>query len=343
MLAGCPIRPGDDDDDDDDDDVDGDPPVILSFAPADGDDDVRQDLPYVAVAMSEEIDESTLDGAIGFEGPTGGLGFTVTTDGTTIQVRPDTNVGIASLVVLTFSEPIDPDSVTDSSVRVRPLEPVDGVTYGPSDWLPGQLTSGPTTVTWIPERGSLQEYETEYVVTVDGVTDQAGNPAVSSPVTFRTLFLDEDRYYRVHSGQFHTAIHTYASGPAYANLTAPSSSNPRGDWRLSAVGDGLWMRNDGTPDNQYLAGGNLAGMAILDGDGGDPDQRWTVTRDGSRTDSEFQPHQSPGLYALTNNDLGLSYGLGVWDNGWSELVVGMEERGWLDQKWYFQRRGEVNP
>jgi hypothetical protein len=85
-----------------------------------------------------------------------------TTPPTVVQIFPQDRNGVVwpdSPLSIVFSEPVDPASVTAQTVRLQPLQPVDGVTYGAGEGLPGTLTVDGATVTFQPQRGGQGRHD----------------------------------------------------------------------------------------------------------------------------------------------------------------------------------------
>jgi hypothetical protein len=245
-----------------------------------------------------------------------------------------TGVAIEASVELQFDEPLDPGSVHAGSVRMVPLAPVDGQWW--DDGLPGSLSVQGDRIVYTPDRGLLQEYETGYVVEVDGVRDAAGN-AVATQVAFETEMVDPDSLYRIHNAQFHTVLDTYADSYG-AHLADPSGNTSGSYWYFSEAYGARTLRNQYAPADRYLEGGGLGGSALMTDGGHYTGQHWSLGDAGAHQGQGAG--QSPNLYWLTNNHEGPSVSLGVThETSWGVLELGLEQAGWLDQAWYLTRAG----
>lgn len=272
-----------------------------------------------------------------------------TTPPTVVQIFPQDRNGVVwpdSPLSIVFSEPVDPASVTAQTVRLQPLQPVDGVTYGAGEGLPGTLTVDGATVTFQPQRGPLQEYQTEYRFTVtEGVTDLAGNPLASARTSqFRTLWLAENATYEIRTGDGRLLALGGQEDPNDLNLvlTLEPMPGPRTTWvTWWSQGEGFLLSNEVAPAFGFVEGGDGNGDATAGAYRGQvfSGQVFFLRRAEARADAPAG--ESPATYYLTSEFQGPDRALSPTNR--IDPTLRMEDIGPDTVAWTFRRVGDRAP
>lgn len=246
------------------------------------------------------------------------------------------HVDIDGDVVLTFSEPLDLDSVTFDTVVLHPHEVVDGVAYKPGAGMPVDLFATDAEIRITPRRGSLQEYETTFDVIIDGVEDLSGNVAARQTITFTTILLDSDYLYRILNAQFHTALDTFSDSRTTFLIDTTKFNTSGSYWYASGVNGAMLLRNQFLGDAWYLEGGTPGTASLMTKGSGYTGQIWTARYSyGGEPRVGATIGESPAEYYLTNANIGKGTSLGVLEGG----AVGLDGVGFADQAWYFRNEG----
>lgn len=157
--------------------------------------------PFISADRHADFDADGVPGDVDCDDQDDTLGAEVDDPGcdgviTVVGVDPlldAINVRIEAPVVVTFSDPVDPDTL--DGLRVV----VDGVLDGaPGGEMAGvwTLAEDDRVATFVPDRGAFQEFGTLHRVDVDGVRSRAGAEVAPGSAFFRTVVLDPDYAYR---------------------------------------------------------------------------------------------------------------------------------------------------
>jgi hypothetical protein len=196
-----------------------------------------------------------------------------------VSVSPSdgaTQIGTTAKWVVTFSEAVDPSTVTVSgSFRVS----------GPDGDVPGVLSysSEGRVVTFTPSQ-ELKEFQTTYTLTLGAIYDWSLNALDGTRrFSFTTVVAPANRSYYFTDIQFHRL--TLGPGGSIVKLDNPAAI-PTQAWRIESLGDGTYaIRSAALPDSYDLDGGDGTTKASMQS-GLAPSRRWRFTRAGT-TGSSF--------------------------------------------------------
>ena len=252
-------------------------------------------------------------------------------------------------IEVTFSEPIDRDSVTTSTFIVHPLSPVGGREFAENEGIPGTFEFAGNTVAFLPDRGGLYAYRTRYTISLtDGITDLAGNPLVPpAPLTITTLLLQPNAEYRVifEDGRWLTT-RTDPSGTEQLALVDPRDAGPRAVWTAEWV-DGLAELSfsnvefdDAIDGRSFVEFGDGTAPAFMAGSELFTGQIAELISRGPRDPSG--PYESPETYRISSRWQGPDRAAapipGPDDSAFS--LVSMRDSVGEGEGWYFERLSE---
>ena len=246
-------------------------------------------------------------------------------------------VAIATEIRLVFSEPVDPASISTSTIRIGPIGPMDGLTFDNTTGMPGIWSVDGNEATFRPSRRHFQEFETPHHITVtSGVLDLAGNAFDGDEsLGFTTLMVDPNYRYHIRNAQFPNRLDTFAD-TRQAHLTAANTSGSY--WNFTPRGDRHQLRNEFGGDDLYLEGGDGSEPALLTVGGNFTGQQWEVLPTVDRSDAGAG--ESPWLCHLATQFQGPGRSLGVmFENPAGVLVIGTQDVGFLDQQWFLENAG----
>lgn len=162
---------------------------------------------------------------------------------TTIELTPPTvvtrlpaanatGVGVGATISVTFSEPVNPATLTPATFTVTgPAGPVTGTV----------AVTGGNTATFTPS-AMLSEFRASYEVRITtGARDLAGNQLVADDVwTFQTLFALPDHWYRI-TNAFLGAGKSLEIAPGSPACTMATSGAGTGQqWRFQPLANGAY-------------------------------------------------------------------------------------------------------
>ncbi len=251
-------------------------------------------------------------------------------------------------VFMEFSEPIDPDSVTSESFIVRPLQPVDGVEYAQGEGLAGTFSVVDNTVTFLPERGSLYEFQTEYRVTLTSdITDLAGTPLQppGAPLRFRTILFQSSSEYRIVFAEDNRvlAVTPPAEGEQReVTLEPPGTTGPRTVWRVEWFNnENFAFSNRASGELGFLEGGDGSAPAFVPAPVNPTElvvftgQTWVVEVGEAREPQN--PNQSPNVYRFSSIFQGPERSLGIYTGESEGLRLGVRDHTGTGETWWFER------
>jgi hypothetical protein len=111
-----------------------------------------------------------------------------------LQIYPDT------LISVTFSEQVDPDTVSADTIQLLSRRSYDGDPSTLNQPIDLMFEITDNTVTLVPERGPLPEYVTDLTLELSGgIQDITGESLFPTrTLAFRTLFAEPSAPYRIH-------------------------------------------------------------------------------------------------------------------------------------------------
>lgn len=256
-------------------------------------------------------------------------------------------VDINFTLTVTFTDPVD--SSTLSGVRVGVSGVLDGVPK--TQWvdaMPGSvvLESDGTTVTWTPDRGRLQEFETAHWVELSGVENLNGQSMARDRRTFETAVVDEGYVYRLQNGQFDGSLDTLPmeDGGIRAYLSEPFTRNFTGsNWIFSDVGGWWTMSNLWLGEDRLLEGHDGTGPAFMAQEGEDvfTGRMWSLT--AAVENSSAAAGTSPHAYWLETSWQGPDRTLGYHDKApTGESLLGIKDKAggvYADHIWILHNVG----
>ncbi len=262
-----------------------------------------------------------------------------------VNVSPEDDaegVGLHDPVRITFDAPIDPTTVTPTSLSVRGSGWYNGQWYYAQN-LPGfvKYFDGDTTLEWWPEaQQGLSEYRTGYQVTVTtGVRSTSGAALEAAfESEFHTQMLSPSFYYKLRVLGYGDdwALGYYGDG---ARLLT-GSVGPEFDWYGVPLGNGSTGLHNrgreqlGLPKSLMEQGADA--KAVLVGWNGSAPMQWFFDKYGGKT-GEGKPFESPSLYYMYSAAAGADSVMQALDqNGAPELYV-RNKGGHIDSLWYFTR------
>ncbi len=270
---------------------------------------------------------------------------------TVTRIVPESNLGTAwsnAPVRITFSEPVDPATVTARSVLVRPLQPVDGVTYGDGEGLDGTFEVDGNQATFVPARGALEAYRTEYEVTfTDAITDLAGTP-LTPPARahrFRTLILQEGATYQIvyaADGRLLAALDGGSGTLDTVGLAPAGTSGRATEWTVTWWRDAMFVLQSEAFDALTLVEGGVADGHATFGDYGGTVFSGQVWAPIALDERSAGPGESPTTWRLTTEFQGPDINLGIYEGDGPVQRVGLHDNADLDTAWFF-RQVDVTP
>jgi len=218
-----------------------------------------------------------------------GGGGDVTRPTVTAWTPAATGAGIETVVTATFSEPIDPNTLSGNLTLAGPGGLVAGtVTYN----------AGTRTATFTPS-APLVEFATQYVGGAgNGIRDLAGNQLVGVTYNFNTVLVDPAYYYRLTNVQLGDpkSLDTYSN--TYQCFMGDSAGFTGQYWYFTPVDATYYhMRNQFGGESRYLEGADAPDPCFIGGGGDFTGQHWHLVALGS------------GLYRLQNRNFGAAKSL----------------------------------
>lgn len=202
------------------------------------------------------------------------------------------NVLIDEDVVLTFDVELDPSSINNSNVYIRPTTSDNGIS--------STLTVSGNKITIAPTN-DLIEFETGYVVVIrNTIRDLRGNtPFGGSQFLFYTEKVSENYFYNMRTS-LNNDLNVYARTESpYSLFFDSNGSFCNDDWIFDRRNDGTYtLTHSCTPSTQYLEGGPINGTGNM-GPGIFTGQIWNLIKDTRTSNSTF--------YAMRNVWLGSGY------------------------------------
>lgn len=198
------------------------------------------------------------------EGKTGSVSITVV--GTpTLSISSATpssgsnSISIESTFAVTFSENINPATVTSGSVSLTK----GGIAVSATRTVSGKVVT-------VTPTAFLDEFSTNYVLTVTtAVKSSVGNSlATNGTLAYTTVFWDPNYFYRI-TNQFGggtVSLDTY-SGGSYECFMGPTGGYTGQFWYFVPVGGGYLMQNDFGGTGRALEGADTGTPCFLTGNG----------------------------------------------------------------------------
>lgn len=255
-----------------------------------------------------------------------------------------TKVRIDTPLVLTFDAQVDASTVSADTLRITADTWVEDQ-YRPE--IQGSVVVSGSTVTFTPEGGLWQEYETGYTISPLGVESTTGQPlAGGQSSSFTAVFWDSDYLYKLHTEVQDETSALSSYGQTYEAYL--STGNTTGTfWYFFDVGNGYWgMRNNTGGDALWLESGDGAALSQLQpsvsGTSLYSGQWWEFVHYNPRESGEVQLRgESPGNYYLKTQWQGADMALTMSYNATSTNYEGrMAQRtATVYQLWWFERAG----
>lgn len=246
------------------------------------------------------------------------------------------DVTVDTVITIAFSEEVDPDSVTAETVAISAIGMVDGVRQAAGQPLAGELRVDGNVVSFRPDRGRLQEFETDHRIRIAGVRDLKGHAMDGEVISrFTTVLLDPDYRY---------TLHTEALGRRFAlGLADEVATLVEGDEDAAWTADPIrgttpsWSLQNVAVDDRFLAGGADDAPAFLAGYGDTSDQRWVFVETADRTD--VSPGESPDAYRIGNHFDGAERSLAATWDGTAHRAAMKPTRADASQRWFLVNDG----
>lgn len=252
-----------------------------------------------------------------------------------LPVDGATDVGIEATVSVTFSEAVDPTSLTSQTLFVED---------GTGARVEGTLAwdAATRTATFTPDQ-PFTEFRTVYAVTVEGVRGPGGTPMPAAAETgFTTVFVDPDWLYQLHN-EFQ------GPGLILDNFAPAGPQDPRfcylGDATAQTGGSRWAFELLAFDPPAYLMKSVFGGddLALEGGDGMDPCLLTGLAPEGGTFSGQawtFPPvgDPYPGAYRLQNLSFGTDRSLDVTNTGvFPETAYMAPTANLTGQVWYFTR------
>jgi hypothetical protein len=231
-----------------------------------------------------------------------------------------TSVAIGATITVTFSEPVDPTTVTTATLLIA----------GPNGPVAGSVVVAGTVATFTPA-APLTEFASSYTARVTtGVRDLAGNGLASDHSwQFATEMVSPLYWYRLSNMLFgdDRSLGTL-NGPEDQCFMATTGSAIGQRWVFTATAPGVYrLSNMFRGPTMSLEGGDGSGACSLDPTGNFSGQNWVLA-----------PSQSdPSWYRLQTKFLGAGRSLDVRDE---PAVPYMAPTGNFSGQLWKVRRGE---
>ena len=228
-----------------------------------------------------------------------------------------TGVRVGATVTATFSEAVDPTTVTGATFTLT----------GPGGAVAGTVALAGNTATFTPS-APLTELASQYTAALTaGIRDRAGNALTPRTWRFTTVIVDPAYFYRM-TNQFLTESQSLGTDASNSNRCTMSASSPTsasqrwmitvesGVYRLRTQAGGASLSLEGADGNGpcLLASGNFTG------------QHWAIIPSAA------------GWYKLQNANLGAARSLETIGGAGGTFVPVMAPTGnFSGQNWKFTR------
>lgn len=249
------------------------------------------------------------------------------------QLYPDTRIE------LTFSEQLDPSTVTTETIQLIAEQAFDGDPSTANQPMEVTFEIDDNTVTLLPDRGPLPEYVADLTLRLtSGVLDMTGEPLFPErTLAFRTLFAEPSAPYRIHlSGSNGVLGLQERNGSWELDIVPSDSTDPSTLWSIAWFTNQNYLIQSRAPGQLgRIEGGDGRGpTTVVRGENVFTGQQFVFTPGPARVSSGVG--ESALTYQLSTVFQGVDRPLGLTNDEGTPGVFIRDAQG-SNEFWWFER------